>query len=133
MLKKLKLKMMVMTILYTVGYFKTGRDSEESQIYWHKGDSDSSYDRSAHSTTDGWSSSYNHDTLTTDTAFLSEYIATKASGNNQYAFTTGDSTQLANIFKSLASKIGDLYSVTPTKIVDTIDARFKLTEKAELL
>ena len=119
-------------ILYTVGYFKTGRDSKDSQIYWHKGDSDSSYDRNAHSTTYGWSSSYNHDTLTTDTAFLSEYIATKASGNNQYAFTTGDSTQLANIFKSLASKIGDLYSVTPTKIVDTIDTRFKLTEASRI-
>ena len=24
-------------ILYTVGYFKTGRDSKDSQIYWHKG------------------------------------------------------------------------------------------------
>ena len=130
--EKIKAKNDGNAILYTVGYFKTGRDSEESQIYWHKGDSDSSYDRSAHSTTDGWSSSYNHDTLTTDTAFLSEYIATKASGNNQYAFTTGDSTQLANIFKSLASKIGDLYSVTPTKIVDTIDARFKLTEKSRI-
>lgn len=113
--EKIKAKNDGNAILYTVGYFKTGRDSEESQIYWHKGDSDSSYDRSAHSTTYGGSSSYNHDTLTTDTAFLSEYIATKASGNNQYAFTTGDSTQLANIFKSLASKIGDLYSVTPTK------------------
>lgn len=130
--EKIKAKNDGNAILYTVGYFKTGRDSEESQIYWHKGDSDSSYDRSAHSTTYGWSSSYNHDTLTTDTAFLSEYIATKASGNNQYAFTTGDSTQLANIFKSLASKIGDLYSVTPTKIVDTIDARFKLTEKSRI-
>lgn len=41
-------------ILYTVGYFKTGRDSKDSQIYWHKGDSDSSYDRSAHSTTTWW-------------------------------------------------------------------------------
>lgn len=89
-------------------------------------------DVAAQKATYGWSSSYNHDTLTTDTAFLSEYIATKASGNNQYAFTTGDSTQLANIFKSLASKIGDLYSVTPTKIVDTIDARFKLTEKSRI-
>ena len=131
--EKIKAKNDGNAILYTVGYFKTGRDSEESQIYWHKGDSDSSYDSSAHSTTTWWGgSSYNHDTLTTDTAFLSDYIATKASGNNQYAFTTGDSTQLANIFKSLASKIGDLYSVTPTKIVDTIDARFKLTEKSRI-
>ena len=118
-------------ILYTVGYFKTDRNSTESQIYWHRGDSDSSYyyDNTGHLDKNR---RYTHDTLTTDTAFLSEYIATKASGNNQYAFTTGDSTQLANIFKSLASKIGDLYSVTPTKIVDTIDARFKLTEKSRI-
>ena len=120
-------------ILYTVGYFKTGRDSKDSQIYWHKGDSDSSYDRSAHSTTTWWGgSSYNHDTLTTDTAFLSDYIATKASGNNQYAFTTSDKEQLTGIFQALAGKIGDLYSVTPTKIVDTIDTRFKLTEASRI-
>ena len=118
-------------ILYTVGYFKTDRDSTESQIYWHRGDSDSSYyyDNTGHLDKNR---RYTHDTLTTDTAFLSDYIATKASGNNQYAFTTGDSTQLANIFKSLASKIGDLYSVTPTKIVDTIDTRFKLTEASRI-
>ena len=120
-------------ILYTVGYFKTGRDSKDSQIYWHKGDSDSSYDSSAHSTTTWWGgSSYNHDTLTTDTAFLSDYIATKASGNNQYAFTTSDKEQLTGIFQALAGKIGDLYSVTPTKIVDTIDTRFKLTEASRI-
>ena len=118
-------------ILYTVGYFKTDRNSTESQIYWHRGDSDSSYyyDNTGHLDKNR---RYTHDTLTTDTAFLSDYIATKASGNNQYAFTTGDSTQLANIFKSLASKIGDLYSVTPTKIVDTIDTRFKLTEASRI-
>ena len=43
--EKIKAKNDGNAILYTVGYFKTGRDSEESQIYWHKGDSDSSYDR----------------------------------------------------------------------------------------
>lgn len=80
----------------------------------------------------GGGSSYNHDTLTTDTAFLSDYIATKASGNNQYAFTTSDKEQLTGIFQALAGKIGDLYSVTPTKIVDTIDTRFKLTEASRI-
>lgn len=118
-------------ILYTVGYFKTGRDSTESQIYWHRGDSDSSYyyDNTGH-VDKNWR--YTHDTLTTDTAFLSDYIATKASGNNQYAFTTSDKEQLTGIFQALAGKIGDLYSVTPTKIVDTIDARFKLTEASRI-
>lgn len=118
-------------ILYTVGYFKTGRDSTESQIYWHRGDSDSSYyyDNTGH-VDKNWR--YTHDTLTTDTAFLSDYIATKASGNNQYAFTTSDKEQLTGIFQALAEKIGDLYSVTPTKIVDTIDARFKLTEASRI-
>lgn len=72
------------------------------------------------------------DTLTTDTAFLSDYIATKACGNNQYAFTTSDKEQLTGIFQALAGKIGDLYSVTPTKIVDTIDTRFKLTEASRI-
>lgn len=131
--EKIKAKNDGNAILYTVGYFKTGRDSKDSQIYWHKGDSDSSYDSSAHSTTTWWGgSSYNHDTLTTDTAFLSDYIATKASGNNQYAFTTSDKEQLTGIFQALAGKIGDLYSVTPTKIVDTIDTRFKLTEASRI-
>lgn len=118
-------------ILYTVGYFKTGRDSTESQIYWHRGDSDSSYyyDNTGHVDKNR---RYTHDTLTTDTAFLSDYIATKASGNNQYAFTTSDKEQLTGIFQALAGKIGDLYSVTPTKIVDTIDARFKLTEASRI-
>lgn len=118
-------------ILYTVGYFKTGRDSTESQIYWHRGDSDSSYyyDNTGHVDKNR---RYTHDTLTTDTAFLSDYIATKASGNNQYAFTTSDKEQLTGIFQALAGKIGDLYSVTPTKIVDTIDARFKLTEVSRI-
>ena len=118
-------------ILYTVGYFKTGRDSTESQIYWHRGDSDSSYyyDNTGH-VDKNWR--YTHDTLTTDTAFLSDYIATKASGNNQYAFTTSDKEQLTGIFQALAGKIGDLYSVTPTKIVDTIDTRFKLTEASRI-
>ena len=119
-------------ILYTVGYFKTDRDSTESQIYWHRGDSDSdsSYYYNTGHVDKNWR--YTHDTLTTDTSFLSDYIATKASGNNQYAFTTSDKEQLTGIFQALAGKIGDLYSVTPTKIVDTIDTRFKLTEASRI-
>ena len=123
-------------ILYTIGYFKDDRSAKDSQIYWHKGDSDSSYKKTGHTTTSGsgWSQTitYNHDTLTTDTVFLSDYIATKASGDNTYAFTTGNASNLADIFKNLAANIGDLYSISPAKIVDTIDARFKLTEESRI-
>ena len=123
-------------ILYTIGYFKDDRSAKDSQIYWHKGDSDSSYNKTGHTTTSGsgWNqtTTYNHDTLTTDTVFLSDYIATKASGDNTYAFTTGNASNLADIFKNLAAKIGDLYSISPAKIVDTIDARFKLTEESRI-
>ena len=123
-------------ILYTIGYFKDDRSAKDSQIYWHKGDSDSSYNKTGHTTTSGsgrnQTTTYNHDTLTTDTVFLSDYIATKASGDNTYAFTTGNASNLADIFKNLAAKIGDLYSISPAKIVDTIDARFKLTEESRI-
>lgn len=123
-------------ILYTIGYFKDDRSAKDSQIYWHKGDSDSSYNKTGHTTTSesGWNqtTTYNHDTLTTDTVFLSDYIATKASGDNTYAFTTGNASNLADIFKNLAAKIGDLYSISPAKIVDTIDARFKITEESRI-
>lgn len=122
-------------ILYTIGYFKDRRSTEDSQIYWHRGDSDSTTDgKSGHGykKTNMWNYTNNHDTLTTDTAFLSDYIATKASGDNTYAFTTGNASNLADIFKKLAAKIGDLYSISPAKIVDTIDARFKLTEESRI-
>lgn len=122
-------------ILYTIGYFKDRRSTEDSQIYWHRGDSDSTTDgKSGHGykKTNPWNYTNNHDTLTTDTAFLSDYIATKASGDNTYAFTTGNASNLADIFKKLAAKIGDLYSISPAKIVDTIDARFKLTEESRI-
>lgn len=122
-------------ILYTIGYFKDRRSTEDSQIYWHRGDSDSTTDgKSGHGykKTNVWNYTNNHDTLTTDTAFLSDYIATKASGDNTYAFTTGNASNLADIFKKLAAKIGDLYSISPAKIVDTIDARFKLTEESRI-
>ena len=122
-------------ILYTIGYFKDRRSTEDSQIYWHRGDSDSTTDgKSGHGykKTNLLNYTNNHDTLTTDTAFLSDYIATKASGDNTYAFTTGNASNLADIFKKLAAKIGDLYSISPAKIVDTIDARFKLTEESRI-
>ena len=66
MLKKIKAENDGNAILYTVGYFKTDRDSTESQIYWHRGDSDSSYyyDNTGHLDKNR---RYTHDTLTTDT------------------------------------------------------------------
>ena len=66
-------------ILYTVKDISNSRDSTESQIYWHRGDSDSSYyyDNTGHLDKNR---RYTHDTLTnaTDTAFLSYLHSNKS-------------------------------------------------------
>ena len=113
-------------ILYTVGYKLSG------SFYWHEGDSDTSTSEENHGTYSdwGWDREYtsNHDTKTSATDFLKEHIATTASGNKQYAYTTNDASGLETEFKNLAAQIGAYYSVNPEKITDIIDARFKITE-----
>lgn len=69
-----------------------------------------------------------HDLRTTGSDFLSNYIATEAKGTNKYAYDTSDVTGLVNTFDVIAGKIGDLFTIQPQKIVDTIDPRFELTE-----
>lgn len=104
-------------VLYTVGYKLSGK------LQWNPGHSSTSTDKTEHG-----GKKYDHQTKTSASNFLKEYIATKESGNHKYAYTTSDTTGLQETFKSLAGDIGALYSIQPSKIVDVIDARFQLTE-----
>lgn len=102
-------------ILYTVGVGL----SETEKFKWKVGYSDKSSDFGHLS---------KHDLRTTGSDFLSNYIATEAKGTNKYAYDTSDVTGLVNTFDVIAGKIGDLFTIQPQKIVDTIDPRFELTE-----
>ena len=104
-------------VLYTVGYKLSGK------LQWDPGHSSTSTDRTEHG-----GKKYDHQTKTSASDFLKEYIATKESGKHKYAYTTSDTTELQKIFKSLAGDVGALYSIQPSKIVDVIDARFQLTD-----
>lgn len=104
-------------VLYTVGYRLSGK------LQWDPGHSSTSTDRTEHG-----GKKYDHQTKTSASNFLKEYIATKESGKHKYAYTTSDTTGLQETFKSLAGDIGALYSIQPSKIVDVIDARFQLTD-----
>lgn len=101
-------------ILYTVG---VGLDNNET-FSWTEGDVDWSENRYYH----GY-----HNTKTNGSDFLSNYIATK-NKTGKYAYDTNDAEDLVKTFDVIAEKIGDLFSVQPQKIVDTIDPRFELTE-----
>lgn len=119
-------------ILYTVGVGL----SETKKFKWKEGHSDNKTIYSGHEGyyKDYWSYYYsnsNHDLLTTGSDFLSNYIATEAKGTNKYAYDTSDVTGLVNTFDVIAGKIGDLFTIQPQKIVDTIDSRFELTEKSK--
>ena len=102
-------------ILYTVGVGL----SETEKFKWKVGHSDKSSD---------FGHFPKHDLRTTGSDFLSNYIATEAKGTNKYAYDTSDVTGLVNTFDVIAGKIGDLFTIQPQKIVDTIDPRFELTE-----
>ena len=105
-------------ILYTVGVGL----SETEKFKWKVGHSDKY---------SGFGHFSEHDLLTTGSDFLSNYIATEAKGTNKYAYDTSDVTGLVNTFDVIAGKIGDLFTIQPQKIVDTIDPRFELTEKSK--
>ena len=104
-------------VLYTVGYKLSGK------LQWDPGHSSTSTDKKEHG-----GKGYDHQTKTSASDFLKTYIATGESGNHKYAYTTDNTTGLQETFKSLAGDIGALYSIQPSKIVDVIDARFKLTD-----
>lgn len=100
-------------VLYTVGV-GLGKDS----FYWNDADSASS------------SNSWNHgehDKMS-GKDFL-EKLATKQEGQ-KYAYSTENLSELTGIFTDIAGKIGDLFTVQPKKIVDTIDSRFELTAES---
>lgn len=71
---------------------------------------------------------YRHKSIT-GSEFLSKHIATQSSdGTKKYAYDTSGLNDLVNTFNVIAGSIGDLFTVQPEKIVDVIDARFKLTD-----
>lgn len=58
----------------------------------------------------------------------SDFLAENIASGFDHAYDANNVTDLVNEFKLIAGKIGDLYTVQPTSIVDVIDARFELTE-----
>ena len=114
--------------LYTVGY------NLSETLYWHRGDSATSYADTEHGYYSGWrwDQNYytNHDLSTSASDFLKDYIATTAQegSNKKYAYTVDNTEDLGKEFKKLAAQIGAYYSINAEKIVDVIDARFELTE-----
>lgn len=69
----------------------------------------------------------NETSLVTAKDFLKE-IATKEKDGRKYTYNTDNLSELTGIFTDIDGKIGDLFTVQPKKIVDVIDARFKLTD-----
>ena len=110
-------------IIYTVGYNLSGSGT----LYWHQGDSATSYDKTGHGSRNYRS---NHDLSTSASDFLEKYIATSVptGSNKKYAYTVNNTEDLGKEFKKLAAQIGAYYSINAEKIVDVIDARFELTE-----
>ena len=110
--------------IYTVGYKLSGT------LYWHQGDSTTSYDAKEHGYYKYRNYQSNHDLSTSASDFLEKYIATSVptGSNKKYAYTVDNTEDLGKEFKKLAAQIGAYYSINAEKIVDVIDARFELTE-----
>lgn len=98
-------------VLYTVGVGLKDKDT----FLWKAGHSDQYYGSS-------------HNKNEHDPIKGSEFLAKNIASGSDHAYNTSDVTDLVNEFKLIAGKIGDLYTVQPTSIVDVIDARFELTE-----
>lgn len=99
-------------VLYTVGVGLKDTDT----FMWKAGHSDQYYDRShgnkeEHGSIKGL-----------------EFLANNIASGSDHAYNTSNVTDLVKEFELIAGKIGDLYTVQPTSIVDVIDARFELTE-----
>lgn len=99
-------------VLYTVGVGLSDNDV----FYWKAGHSDK-YSGSWHE------NSWEHERIKG-----SEFLAKNIASGSEHAYDANNVTDLVNEFKLIAGKIGDLYTVQPTSIVDVIDARFELTE-----
>lgn len=98
-------------VLYTVGVGLKDTDT----FLWTAGHSDQYY---------GNSHNRNEHDLTKGSDFLAYNIAS----GSDHAYNTSNVTDLVKEFELIAGKIGDLYTVQPTSIVDVIDARFELTD-----
>ena len=98
-------------VLYTVGVGLSDNDG----FYWKAGHPDTEY---------GFHGIFNKHSWTKGSEFLAKNIAS----GSDHAYDANNVTDLVNEFKLIAGKIGDLYTVQPTSIVDVIDARFELTE-----
>ena len=105
-------------VMYTVG---VGEDLNKSFCWNAKHSSDSDWDY-AHPLGHG------KDDYIKGTAFLEKLATQPKSADQKYAYNTDDLDKLTGIFTAIAGKIGDLFSVQPQKIVDTIDPRFELTK-----
>lgn len=112
------------TTLYTVGVGLKDRDTFE----WKKGHDATTDSCNGHEgKEDFWYPNSGHDPMS-GSVFLRDHIATQSSdGTKQYAYNTSGLNDLVNTFNVIAGRIGDLFTVQPKKIVDVIDARFKLT------
>ncbi len=112
------------TTLYTVGVGLKDRDTFE----WKKGHDATTDSCNGHEGKDDfWYPNSGHDPMS-GSVFLRDHIATQSSdGTKQYAYNTSGLNDLVNTFNVIAGRIGDLFTVQPKKIVDVIDARFKLT------
>lgn len=94
------------TTIYTVGY---GSGLEE-KFYWMLG----------HSSNTGYGHG-NHNTETSGTNFLSQYIASE-----NCAFTTNNIDKLSEIFTNIAGSLGSNLTMKVNSIKDDIDERFNL-------
>ena len=99
-------------VLYTVGVGLKDTDT----FMWKAGHSDQYYGRShgnkkEHGSIKGL-----------------DFLANNIASGSDHAYNTSNVTDLVKEFELIAGKIGDLYTVQPTSIVDVIDARFELTE-----
>lgn len=103
-------------VLYTVGVGVSG------SFKWKEGHSESSSDRWNHDG-DWWNYNSGHESCTG-----LNFLASNIASGSDHAYDTNNVTDLVKEFELIAGKIGDLYTVQPTSIVDVIDARFELTE-----
>ena len=108
-------------VLYTVGVGVSG------SFEWKEGHSESSRDYTAHGGyfESPWNYKENsgHESCTG-----LNFLANKIASGSDHAYDASNVTELVKEFELIAGKIGDLYTVQPTSIVDVIDARFELTE-----
>lgn len=104
-------------IMYTVG---VGTDLD-SEFKWNDA-------HSADSTNSKQHRNGKHESIT-GTEFLGKLATQPESADQKFAYSTTELDKLTGIFTAIAGKIGDLFSVQPQKIVDTIDPRFELTEE----